>query len=205
MRTKLELFGMRIDLATQARRRRLVVVFYGACVWLLVANWVMGSHTGGGWFTIIFTLMVGPLLGGYFASVSGISGGRGLVEPFRPTPVLVYPKSTSIFEPSTLLHPVVDKDPELRVDERALRRRDYAHYVSHGFLSGVVAVGFILEYLSNSDLLGDFARIGLNDRSVNRIVYCLLQMGYIASMTLPQAVLIWTEPDMEPEAKVTSE
>ena len=112
----------------------------------------MGSHIGSGFLTIEFTLIIGPILGGYFVGIGVLSGRSGLVEPFKAQKTLKYPESASILRPSTLLHPVVDDDPELRTDERALRRRDYAHYVSHGFLSAVVSVGFILEFLSNSPL-----------------------------------------------------
>jgi hypothetical protein len=199
MKTKLVLFGKHIDMATRTRRRWLVALFYGVFGALLVENWMIGSHTGGGFLTIEFTILVGPILGGYFARISGISGGRGLVEPFRPQKILKYPESASFLRPSTLLHPVVDDDPELRTDERALRRRDYAHYVSYRFLGALVAVAFIFEFAVNSILRDDLESIGMSPSSVNRIVYCLLQIGYISSMTLPQAILLWTEPDMAPE------
>jgi hypothetical protein len=192
MKTELVLFGKRINMAPRTHRRWLVGAFYGIFGSLLLESWFIGSHTGGGFLTIEFTLMVGPILGGYFAGIGVLSGRAGLVEPFKAQKTLKYPESASILRPSTLLHPVVDDDPELRTDERALRRRDYAHYVSHGFLGAVVSVGFILEFLNNSPL-----DIGLSSNSVNRIVYCLLQIGYISSMTLPQAILLWTEPDME--------
>jgi len=34
---------------------------------------------------------------------------------------------------------------------------------------------------------------------MSSIVYCLLQIGYIWFLTLPQAILLWTEPDIEQE------
>jgi hypothetical protein len=203
MKTKLVLFGKHIDMATRSRRRWLVAIFYGVFGALLIRGWVLGSHTGGGFLTIEFTILVGPILGGYFAHISGISGGRGLVEPFRPQKILKYPESASFLRPSTLLHPVVDDDPELRTDERALRRRDYAHYVAHGFLGALVAAAFILEFCNYSGLIGDIANNALSSGSVHRIVYCLLQIGYISSMTLPQAILLWTEPDMEEPQKTS--
>jgi hypothetical protein len=197
MKTKLVLFGKHIDMATRTRRRRLVALFYGVFGALLVMSWMTPSHTGGGFLTIEFTLFVGPILGGYFARIGVISEGRGLVEPFQPQKVLKYPDSASLLRPSTLLHPVVDDDPELRTDERALRRRDYAHYVAHGFLGALVAAAFILEFCNYSGLIGDIASNGLSSALVHRIVYFLLQIGYITSMTLPQAILLWTEPDIE--------
>lgn len=199
MKSELVLFGQHINMTPRVNRRRLVVLFYGIFGALVLANWMRGSHTGGGLWTIEFTVLVGPILGGYFAGISVLSGRARLVEPFTARKTLKYPGSASVLKPSTLLHPVVDNDPELRIDERALRRRDYAHYVSHGFLGTLISVGFILEFLSNSNIGGVIESLRLTSNDVNRIVYYLLQIGYISFMTLPQAILLWTEPDMETE------
>jgi hypothetical protein len=197
MKTKLVLFGKHFDMAPRRHRRWLVAVFYGIFSALLLANWLMGSQTKGGSLTIWFTLLLGPILGGYFAGSSNLFGRAGLVEPFIVRKTLKYSESASILRPASLLHPVLDNDPELRTDERLLHRRDYAHYVSYRFLGTVFLAGFILEYFNNSSLRGGLLSIGLSSSSVNSIVYCLLQIGYILSMTLPQAILLWTEPDME--------
>jgi len=196
MKTKLVLFGVHIDMAPCMRRRRLVVAFYALFGSLLLASWAKGSQTGGGFLTIEFTLLVGPLLGGYFAGINALTGKTGLVEPFEPRKTLKYPESASIFRPSSLLHPVEDNDPELRSDERATRRRDHAHYISHGFLGSVIAAGFLLEFDSNSGISWSH----MSPVTVNKIVYFLLQILYISSMTLPQAILLWTEPDMEEQS-----
>jgi uncharacterized membrane protein YeaQ/YmgE (transglycosylase-associated protein family) len=66
MKTELVLFGKHFNLAPRARRRRLVVAFYGIFAALLLASWLMGSHTGGGSITVMFTILIGPILGGYF-------------------------------------------------------------------------------------------------------------------------------------------
>jgi hypothetical protein len=188
---------MRFNMAPQASRRRLVMLFYGIFGALLLASWLMGSHNGGGFLTVGFTILVGPLLGGYFVSSSNLFGRAGLVEPFRAQKTQKYPDSARFFRIATLLHGVIDDDPELRTDERALRRRDYAHYVSHRFLGTVVGLAFLLEYLNNSPLRWSLNSIGMSVSLANSIVYCLLQIGYISFMTLPQAILLWIEPDME--------
>jgi hypothetical protein len=205
MKTELVLFGQHINMAPRTNRRLLVVVFYGVFGAILIASWMKGPHAGAGFWAGEFALFVGPILGGYFSGVGTLTGRRGLVEPFKAGVILKYPDSASVLKPSTLLHPVVDNDPELRIDERALRRRDYAHYVSHGFLGGLISVGFILEFLSYSNVFsysnqgGGIESLHLTSGDVNRIVYYLLQIGYICALTLPQAVLLWTEPDMEAE------
>ena len=199
MKRELVLLGQHVNMAPRVNRRRLVVLFYGIIGALLFACWIRGSHTGAGFWTIEFTLFLGPILGGSFAGLGILTGRRGLVEPFEAGKVLKYPDSASVLKPSTLLHPVVDNDPELRIDERALRRRDYAHYVSHGFLGGLISVGFILEFLNYSNESGGIDLLPLTSSAVHHIVYCLLQIGYISALTLPQAILLWTEPDMEAE------
>lgn len=197
MKTELAIFGMRFGMATRARRRLLVMMFYGVFGGLLLVNWLRGSHTGGGFLTIEFTLLVGPILGGQFTRVGILAQGRGLVEPFEPGKVLKYPDSATVQRPSTLLHPVEDNDPELRTDERSMRRRDHAHYVSQKYIGGVVCAAFLLEFSINSHAPGGPGIFGMPDVRVARIVYFLLQVAYIAVMTLPQAILLWTEPDME--------
>jgi hypothetical protein len=199
MKRELVLLGQHVNMAPRVNRRRLVVLFYGIIGALLFACWIRGSHTGAGFWTIEFTLFLGPILGGSFAGLGILTGRRGLVEPFEAGKVLKYPDSASVLKPSTLLHPVVDNDPELRIDERALRRRDYAHYVSHGFLGALITVGLWLEFVNNFNEGGGIETLHLNSNDVHRITYYLLQIGFIAVCTLPQAILLWTEPDMEAE------
>jgi hypothetical protein len=62
----------------------------------------------------------------------------------------------------------------------------------------VACVGFLLEFCNNSFSSG-IESLWLTSNVVNRIVYYLLQIGYILFLTLPQAILLWTEPDMEEE------
>jgi hypothetical protein len=81
-----------------------------------------------------------------------------------------------------------------------MRRRDHAHYVSQQFIGGVVSAAFALEFSINSHMPGEPGVFGIPDAPAARIVYCLLQVAYIAVMTLPQAILLWTEPDMEEDA-----
>lgn len=197
MKTELKLFGLRLNVAPRRNRRRLVVLFYVVLAALLIVSWLKVPHSGGGWIALEFTLLFGPILGGYFGR-SALFGVRGIVEPFDGRRQLKYPASASVLRPSSLLKPVEDNDPELRTDERALGRSNYAHRVSHGYLSNVIFIGFGIEYLNYYGLLGGIERWGWSSSDLHHIVFCLLQIGWVFSMTMPQAVLLWTEPDMEP-------
>jgi hypothetical protein len=199
MKREIVLFGQHVNMAPRANRRRLVVLFYGIIGALLFVCWIRGSHTGAGFWTIEFAIFLGPILGGSFAGLGILTGRRGLVEPFEAREFLRYPDTASVLKPSSLLHPVVDNDPDLRIDERSLSRSDHAHYVSHGFLGALITVGFLLEFVNNFNQGDGIATLHLNSNDVHRITYYLLQIGFIAVCTLPQAVLLWTEPDMEAE------
>jgi hypothetical protein len=39
----------------------------------------------------------------------------------------------------------------------------------------------------------------------NQIVLYLIQIGFLFTSTLPQAILLWSEPDMEAEAEAPTE
>jgi hypothetical protein len=200
MKTELVLFGKRLNLATRAQRRRLVVIFYGIFAALLLASWALRSNTSGGWITIEFAILVGPMLGGHFAGAANLFGRTGLVEPFTNRKTLKYPGAANVARPSSLLRPVIDDDPSLRVDERTLRRRDYAYSVSHRVLGSLLSVAFILDFMIHSSLADTLDTIGLPAPAVDSSIYFLLQIAYVSFLTLPQAILLWSEPDMDEEA-----
>jgi hypothetical protein len=104
MKTEIVIFGMRFSMAQRARRRLLVLMFYGLFGGLLLVSWLSKSRTGGGFLTIEFTLLVGPILGGYFTRIGVLARGRGLVEPFEPQKVLKYP-STATASPGARQRP----------------------------------------------------------------------------------------------------
>jgi hypothetical protein len=199
MKSELILFGQHINMAPRTNRRRLVGLFYGVISALLFGSLIRGSHTGAGFWTVEFIILLAPVLVGTFSGIGILTGRRGLVEPFEARKFLKYPDTASVLKPSSLLHPVVDNDRELRFDERALRRRDHAHYVSHRFLDVLITVGFFLEFLNYISEGSGIETLRLNSNDVHRITYYLLQIGFITVCTLPQAILLWTEPDMEAE------
>jgi hypothetical protein len=83
-------------------------------------------------------------------------------------------------------------DPkEFRNDERELTRRDRAHYRAYGVLAGINTLALILY-----DPPVYHAIPVLTER---RIVFALLQAGYLLAFTLPAAIIIWTEPDLDPD------
>jgi len=77
-------------------------------------------------------------------------------------------------------------------DERELHQRDRAHYVAYKALG----IALLVPWFTSS-LLGDQSLFSLNPVTVNRLCSAMI-LGLIATfITLPQAIMLWTEPDME--------
>jgi len=67
-------------------------------------------------------------------------------------------------------------------DERDLRRRDRVHFYSYRFVVALVLLGYVLG--------GDPFHHAQMGRA-------LILGGVVLGLTLPQALLLWIEPDME--------
>jgi hypothetical protein len=83
-------------------------------------------------------------------------------------------------------------------DERELRRRDHAYYTAYKWWDFALIPAFLatgLKYVplspSWSPVLGTF---------FDRLPWGLLIAAGILYYTLPQAILLWTETDMDPDA-----
>jgi len=197
MKTELVLFGTHINMASQGRRRRLVVVVYAGFAALMLAGWLIDRWHLWGAILIIF---VAPnvsrmVIGGYGAL------GKGMVKPFLGNEI--HARYTS--DPNSrwsrlcrLTIPQVTDAIEFCSDEREVRRRDSAHEVAYRRLGMVVIFTFFIAYIKNAALpLLKVAGIVLPAAFFDLLVYGLLIAEFILFLTLPQTILLWTEPDME--------
>lgn len=82
-------------------------------------------------------------------------------------------------------------------DEREQRRRDHAYYTAYkwwdlAFIPIVLSLGLKINpsYPTWQPALRDFA---------DRLPWSLVAAAAVLYFTLPQAILLWTEPDMEKE------
>lgn len=194
MRTQFKIFGMRLNMAPQANRRALVWMVYGLIAIIMTASW-MSNPTGSDAFfiSIVSGLLLRSTFGGRFQSKYYLFGS-GLVEPFDGNEVLDLKRSSKW---ARFLIPEVGDEREVRNDERALRRRDHAHYVAFQSLGSLVMLALILKFIDSVPLHPTTESLGLTRESVNRIIFAILQISWIEIMSLPQAILLWTEPDME--------
>ena len=81
-------------------------------------------------------------------------------------------------------------------DEREIHRRDHAFYVAHRQTGWLLAIAFFTVWLQGPNPL-----VGLLQPSYRRIFEALPRSAMFTLlmiiMTLPQAILLWIEPDME--------
>ena len=187
MNAELVLFGKRVDMARRARRRALVVAVYGALAVLIAVLWYFTHWRGTGAYVLFAaTLACKLFFGGYYRG--------GLVKPFQ------YKKPANAGAPPPLLllklrvyKPVLQPDEDaFRNDEREVHQRDRAHYLAYQWLPVCLAAPWFVAYLR-------MLRPGLlvPGMTVDEFYFALTLIGMALFLTLPQAILLWTEPDMD--------
>ena len=176
---------------SRTARRRIVVIYYAAtlafgyCAW----DFLLHGMARTGWSGFVTGFFPGFLLS-WLALSPGLLGGvhaGGLVRPFSPR----YGR-TAYNAPLTELFLVArhrHDDDHAPADERDIAVRDHAHYLALSVIRLVVLLLAVVVWsttLLRVRWLPGVAALGC---------YALL----ILAMTLPQAILIWTEPDPEPD------
>lgn len=188
MRAELVLMGRRVDMAVRARRRTLVVLIYVAFAVLFTAAWFIDRwHTTGTYLYWGAMLACRLFLGGYYRG--------GLVKPFndrvrreRPTPHPFLALGLRIYQPAQ-----PDDDRLLLNDERELQQRNLAHYKAYQVIGMALLVPWFIAYLR---MLRPQWWSGMTV-SLDQLFYALTLIILLLVFTLPQAILLWTEPDME--------
>lgn len=188
MNAELMLLGKRVNMARQSRRRALVVVVYAALALVIALTWWWTGWRGtGAW--VIYAMIVACrfFLGGYYRG--------GLVKPF------VYRKPVNAEMPPPVLalklrvyQPVLQADDDgFRNDEREMNQRDRAHYMAYQAIGSLVAVeAFVASMRMLSPKLQ--AWMGMPP---DELYYGFALVALTLFVTLPQSILLWTEPDME--------
>lgn len=186
MRAELVLMGRRVDMARQARRRSLVVMIYAAMAALMTTMWFVDRLENSWTWIYLFVILLGRLfLGGYYRG--------GLVKPFNNKP----PSQNA--EPSPFLavglrvyNPLPEDDRSFLNDERELAQRDHAHYLAYQAVAVAMVILWLLSGFVEKPRL--VAAIGV---LLPHLLYGLIGATLLLAFTLPQAILLWTEPDME--------
>jgi len=190
MRAELVLLGRRVDMAQRGRRRALVVEIYAGLAALMVGLWFADQwHTTGTYVFWAAMLACRLFLGGYY--------NGGLVKPFTgkgpkqndaPPPLLLL--KLRVYAPLLAV-----SDGGFRNDERELKQRDRAHYQAYQAVGIAVAVAWFAVYMG---MLRP-AWLHWIPMTPFQIFYALTIATLMMFLTLPQCILLWTEPDMEAE------
>jgi hypothetical protein len=80
-------------------------------------------------------------------------------------------------------------------DERETHRRDHAHYSAYRFFNYILLGALFIAPIRNPNPLAPPPPVALRGLLVQPNFLAL--SAFLLYLTLPQAILLWTEPDME--------
>ena len=187
MNADLVFFGRTVSMAQRRRRRVLVISIYSCLAVLMILLWFLTHwHRSGAYVIWAAILACRLFLGGY-------SRG-GLVKPFNNKA----PRQSEMPPPLLALklrvyRPILAADePTYRNDERELRQRDHAHYLAYQAVGIALCVPMLIASLR-------VVKPGLIPVPISsdELYYGLTLVALVLFLTLPQVILLWTEPDME--------
>lgn len=179
------------NMERQSARRRLVVIVYGLLGLSLAGCWFIDRlHVSAFYLYLVVVLFVNQrILGGY--------GARGLLKPFHGKGPRNQPMPSNLMELELYRYGNLDRgsDEDYRNDERELARRDRVHYQAY---QGICALLALMWLLASWGLHPPrFLPAGL----LPVALYCVAMPAVLLAITLPQAILLWTEPDFEAQPR----
>jgi hypothetical protein len=179
-----KVFG--IPMQRQQTRRRLVVTTYVVLAAICVGTILVAPRSPYLYsYGIYAAVAVGLFLFGGF-------GQRGLLKGFENKPPR--PESPQIefvrlhLAPETILS---TSDAAWRNDERELERRDRAHFRAYQPMS----LGFMLLLLLSAVAMRP--PHWMSATIVLQGIFAVAEIMTMLALTLPAAIILWTEPDME--------
>ncbi|MGA2851298.1 MAG: hypothetical protein ABSE46_20030 [Terracidiphilus sp.] len=190
MRAELVLMGRRVDMSRRARRRALVVGIYAVFAALIVGMWFVDQwHSTGTYIFWAAMLACWLFLGGY-------SQG-GLLKPFNGKGPRQVDQAPSLLLLKLRMYPAITGHEEggYRNDERELRERDRAHYQAYQAIAVVVVIAWMVAYAG----MANRHFVAVIPMTPAQVFYGLMLLTLMLIFTLPQCILLWTEPDMEGE------
>ena len=188
MKAELMLLGKQVDMSPRIHRRVLIVLVYTCFAVLLATFWALDRwHTSGVYMIFDAFLVNRFFLGGYYFG--------GLIKPFNGKA----PRRADAPPPFALLALRMWKpepaENEFRNDERELAQRDRAHYLSYQVLTVALALVWLMsDWMTKGTRL--FAWVPIR---ADLLLYGFVLSACVVAITLPQSILLWTEPDLEIE------
>ena len=199
MNAELYLLGKRIDMTARRRRRWLVVWIYLVLAAMVVGFWFLDHwRVSLFWVYIATNLANGLFLGG--------NAFGGLIKPFRNKPrdkSLLFSREAPLvgllrwgyfLAPDPV--PVSGSDEEeFLSDERELHQRGLAHFHANR----VLTVALTILWLVSIVVLLPSGLSAILCIPAQLFLYGLIVVALVLALTLPQSILLWTEPDMDQE------
>jgi hypothetical protein len=185
MRAELILWNKPVNLSLRRQRRALVVCIYAGLAVAMALLGVLDQWRTSGYYLVFLALGVNHfLLGGY--------GRGGLVRPFGGQPRSERVPSPVI--PLGLYLRLTHAAPEgeWRSDEREVAARDRAHFQAYQCLSVAICVMWLLSGWATAKS----ASVPVLHTIAAEVLYPAVLAAVVLMLTLPQAILLWTEPDM---------
>lgn len=192
MRAELMVLGRAVNLSQRWQRRRLVIGIYTVlALTMALLGWMDAWRASGYYLVFLAVLMNHFLLGGY--------GRGGLVRSFDGKA----PRESAIPSPMIPLGLYLRLTPaqpegDWRSDERETALRDRVHYQAYQWVSAVLGAVWLLSgwATAKSSSLPALRLLA------EMLLYPVVLASVILMLTLPQAMLLWNEPEMvefEPE------
>jgi hypothetical protein len=189
--TSFTVFG--ISMTQRSSRRKLVVLTYVALALVCaLATWLSRGDSSALTFAVWAAILVA-------AFVFGGQGRHGLIKPFLNKPPagdgrdpidrLVYPDPV-LLKLTASVTQLPHAETDWKNDERELTRRDRAHYLAYQPL----ALAFVLVLLLVSQAL--HPRNWLPLHVLLSLIYVVALVASVLTITLPAAIILWTEPDL---------
>lgn len=174
------------NMERQASRRRLVVAIYAILALMVAAGWIIDRLNTTGIYIYFAAMFVNwRVLGGY--------GTDGLIKPFTGKGPKNAPVPSNLVELELRLAgvPIDRNTDEYRNDERELARRDRVHYQAYAAVTALLCpIWLIAQWQIRRP---SFIPAGL----LPGLLAWFALPAIIVAITLPQAILLWTDPDME--------
>jgi hypothetical protein len=183
--TDFKVLGM--PMQRQKARRQLVVWTY-VVLGLICAVVGMTART----YPLLYSYAIYPSLA-VAMFVFGGSGRGGLLKAFANKPPRPDPPQIEIIKlrlaPETL---VSSSESGWKNDERELSRRDRAHYEAYKFVGICPILMLLLSALALSPKHHFFS-----STTWLLTIFGLAEVMTVLALTLPAAIILWTEPDMD--------
>jgi hypothetical protein len=181
-----------IEMQQQSARRRLVVGVYAVLGAICIASMIFAQTEPFLYSWTIYATMAVAFF------VFGGSGKYGLIKPFpnkRPRDEAAMVQLVRLqIEPLSAGTP---DESSWKNDERELSRRNLAHYQAFQALGVVVMVILVVSTFGLRSAMGLRHPEWLTATLALNAMYALALVGAVMVVTLPAAIILWNEPDID--------